>query len=110
MLDSRLENEDRESSQFNVQMTQLPSTSKNVSALYSSIFSSTDVTSEDNELDRYFNAEFFEVGDNMNEFWRINQSRFPTISKVARKLLTIPPSTAECERSFSRLHIIRIRI
>lgn len=106
MLECRKENEEGQPSQATNSIDEeipRPSTSSNYPQFYSSIFSTNEESSEDNELDRYFNAEFFDVGDNINEFWRNNESRFPTISKVARKILSIPPSTAECERSFSRL-------
>ena len=39
-------------------------------------------------------------------WWQKNESRFPNISKVARHLLSIPASTAELERMFSRAGVV----
>ena len=39
-------------------------------------------------------------------WWQRNESRFPNISALARHLLSIPASTAELERMFSRAGVV----
>ena len=39
-------------------------------------------------------------------WWQRNESRFPNISTVARHLHSIPASTAELERMFSRASVV----
>jgi hypothetical protein len=51
-----------------------------------------------------YRAEFLDVPSNLNEFWKKNEESFPKLAKFARRLLSIPASTAFNERMFSRLH------
>jgi len=75
-------------------------------SIYNSLYQIDDTRAEVDELDRYFNAEFLDVPLNLNQFWRANEQNFPKISKAARRILSIPASTAENERAFSRLRRI----
>lgn len=39
------------------------------------------------------------------EWWRLNEHRYPILSKMAFDLFTIPSMSAECERVFSHYGI-----
>lgn len=57
------------------------------------------------ELDKYLgeNIEYAKDGENFNvlTWWKINSSRFPILSVIARDLLAIPISTVSSESAFS---------
>ena len=40
------------------------------------------------------------------DWWWQRRERFPRLSRMALDLLTIPPSSAECERCFSQAKLI----
>ena len=52
---------------------------------------------------KYIATEFPEVDSNLYVFWEKNCKLFPNLSRVAKKLLSIPASSAENERCFSHL-------
>ena len=57
----------------------------------------------------YMTAVFNIEGDvDVGKFWASQETagRYPGISKVAVQILSIPASTAEAERSFSRLRYV----
>src|SRR5215469_13676908 len=58
------------------------------------------------EVDRYLKAEFLDVPSDLNIFWRNNEKNLPGLAKLAKKILSLPASTAENERSFSKLRFI----
>jgi len=57
----------------------------------------------DDDVERYISKEFFNVPNDIGKFWKEQSSYFKALSKVARSLLTIPATSAECERYFSKL-------
>jgi hypothetical protein len=52
-----------------------------------------------NELDRYLKEELTprKVEVDILEWWKINSSKYPILSKMARDILAIPPSTVPSE-------------
>ena len=55
-----------------------------------------------------FLADFFAVDDdddnlNLLDFWKSQRDRYPKLASLARKVLSLPASSADCERAFSRL-------
>ena len=44
--------------------------------------------------------------NNVMQWWGQNEDKFPNVSKLARKYLAIPVSTAPSERVFSQLKLI----
>ena len=60
--------------------------------------------SEKKELDTYLTTDFGnEDTSDIIKFWINNKKRFPLLAPCALRILSIPPSTVECERSFSGL-------
>lgn len=55
----------------------------------------------DDEIDRYL-GEHLRPVDDVFAWWRVNKDRFPTLFTMAMDLLSIPPMSTHCERSFSR--------
>lgn len=55
----------------------------------------------DNELMRYLQEECIDSNANPLSWWRDNQSRFPLLSKVARKYMCICATSTPSERVFS---------
>jgi len=57
-----------------------------------------------NELELYFEMTENTPESNVNcmEWWSMNSSTFPNISKIAKKYLSVPASSAPCERLFSK--------
>uniref|UniRef100_A0A9J7X3Z0 HAT C-terminal dimerisation domain-containing protein n=1 Tax=Cyprinus carpio carpio TaxID=630221 RepID=A0A9J7X3Z0_CYPCA len=55
----------------------------------------------DNELTRYLHEECIDSNANPLSWWRDNQSRFPLLSKVARKYMCICATSTPSERVFS---------
>ena len=57
---------------------------------------------EDEIIDyiRYLNDDHFEFTDTL-DFWRLNETRFKELSKLAKKFLGVPASSAAVERMFS---------
>lgn len=55
----------------------------------------------DNELTRYLHEECIDANVNPLPWWRDNQSRFPLLSKVARKYMCICATSTPSERVFS---------
>ena len=44
--------------------------------------------------------------NNVMQWWEENEDKFPNVSKLARKYLAIPVSSAPSERVFSQLKLI----
>ena len=55
----------------------------------------------DEELASYFAEDDTDLFSNPLLWWRINETRFPRIAKIARRYLTIPASSIPSERVFS---------
>ncbi len=55
----------------------------------------------DNELTRYLQEESIDCNANPLFWWRDNQSRYPLLSKVARKYMCICATSTPSERVFS---------
>jgi hypothetical protein len=53
------------------------------------------------ELDQFLKITTNYIDTDPFEWWRVNQSRYPITSKIARQFLSIPASSAPCERLFS---------
>ena len=55
------------------------------------------------ELDRYLmeDVEFLSVNFDILNWWKVNSSKFPILSKIARDVLVIPISTVASESTFS---------
>lgn len=54
------------------------------------------------ELNAYLDSERVPKVENVLEWWQVRLSQFPRLSTMARDILSIPASSAECERVFSR--------
>ena len=61
---------------------------------------------ENDEVDRYIRSEFRDIPLDINEFWKQHQKAFPKLAQLAKKLLSLPASTAANERSFSNLRYL----
>lgn len=59
------------------------------------------ITSLDEEIDQYLNAECEEEAHQPLAFWKANSERFPSLSNMARTYLAVPASSAPCKRAFS---------
>lgn len=59
----------------------------------------------DIEISNYINLKPVEINEfsDVLSFWRSKEHEFPTISKLAKKILGIPASSAPSERLFSLL-------
>lgn len=55
----------------------------------------------DTEVARYLQEEALDLHSDPLAWWRDNQARFPLLSKVARKYMTICATSAPSERVFS---------
>uniref|UniRef100_A0A672SP70 HAT C-terminal dimerisation domain-containing protein n=1 Tax=Sinocyclocheilus grahami TaxID=75366 RepID=A0A672SP70_SINGR len=55
----------------------------------------------DTEVARYLQEEALDLHSDLLAWWRDNQARFPLLSKVARKCMTICTTSAPSERVFS---------
>ena len=58
-------------------------------------------TSAEKEVDAYIAEDQIEQGDDPLEWWRVNQHRFVTLAKLARKWLCIQATSVPAERLFS---------
>ena len=56
---------------------------------------------DETELDVYLNLEAPISTEELNIWWKNNQSKLINLSKIARKILSIPATSASCERNFS---------
>uniref|UniRef100_A0A914YUV6 HAT C-terminal dimerisation domain-containing protein n=1 Tax=Panagrolaimus superbus TaxID=310955 RepID=A0A914YUV6_9BILA len=75
----------------------------NVSA-FSSMFDDQVLIQDNfgNELKRYQESpEIFDTKEDLLNWWFIRQKQYPRISKAAKKVLSMPPSSTAPERSFS---------
>ena len=61
----------------------------------------SNVTSIKNEVQAYLNEAPINFSSNPLVWWQANSYRYPSISKLASRLLTAPPSSVESERLFS---------
>jgi len=51
--------------------------------------------------------KFGPIPDDLGKFWQANSVEFPLMSKLARQILSLPASSAENERWFSKLkHLV----
>ena len=57
------------------------------------------------ELQVYINNAFM-ADKYLLDWWKINQSIYPNLVKLARKLLTIPATSATCERVISTADVL----
>jgi hypothetical protein len=57
------------------------------------------------EVDKYLRAEFVDPPSDPAKYWSKNEKTFPRLSKLAHKILSLPASTAENERMFSKLRL-----
>lgn len=57
--------------------------------------------SEKSEIDEYMNEQRCPSKTNPLRFWECNANRFKVLSKIARKYLAVPASSAGAERVFS---------
>lgn len=57
-------------------------------------------------MNSYINAVFHEIPENLEIFWKNNSDKFPKLGRLAKRILNLAPSTAENERSFSRLRLL----
>lgn len=58
---------------------------------------------DQDELERFL-SKTLDVGDlreNPLDFWQLHKSEFPLLAKVARRIFSIPATTASVERTFS---------
>jgi len=57
----------------------------------------------DDELNKYLEQriDIESIGDNPLTFWYENRFTYPTLSRLARSIYSIPASTANVERQFS---------
>ena len=53
------------------------------------------------EMDKYESYSFAPRKSNILYWWKINESMFPRLAKIARTILAIPSSSAKSERVFS---------
>ena len=75
------------------------------SRLPDDFYASQDNLSAADELDIYLSEMATPVEDPVDWWWQ-RRERFPRLSRMALDLLTIPPSSAECERCFSQAKLI----
>ena len=54
-----------------------------------------------NELQKYLADQNFTKDNNSLWFWRAKQTAYPNLSKLAKKILAIPATSAPIERVFS---------
>ena len=56
-----------------------------------------------NEMDRYLREELLPRKEEVDilQWWKINSSKYPVLSKMARDILAIPASTVRSESAFS---------
>ena len=59
------------------------------------------IESSRQEMERYLNSENLGIGECPLQWLKENERKFPRISKLARKYLQIPATSASSERSFS---------
>jgi hypothetical protein len=60
------------------------------------------------ELDRYLNLELdkFRLTSNPLKFWNDQQEKFPRLSRLARRIFSIPATSASVERQFSEAGLV----
>ncbi len=58
------------------------------------------------EAELYLQAETISEDSNPLQWWKSNQSSYPTLAQFARKYLALPGSTASAERLFSTAGVI----
>lgn len=69
--------------------------------------SSSDVSNDDieqrfnKELEKY--TSMCDKPSDLSQFWSENSHLFPILSKIAYAVLSIPPTSCSCERTFSQL-------
>lgn len=63
-----------------------------------------DLNEQKNEFDRYIESIAEDIG--ILEFWEKHENNYPKLSKLAKKILCVPASSASAERTFSRLRRI----
>jgi len=65
------------------------------------LFPDNERCSEKNELDKYVKENTINKNACLLAWWKENSSRYPNISKLAKKYLCIPSTTTPSERAFS---------
>lgn len=58
----------------------------------------------DNEIQSY-KAQRVGAVDPL-EWWKVNETTFPTLALLAKRYLCIPASSAPCERVFSKINVV----
>ena len=61
----------------------------------------TPVDTYTKQIDEYFGASVSSEDDDPLQYWKLSQSQFPELSKLACKHLHVPASSAPVERLFS---------
>jgi len=59
------------------------------------------VLNQENEVSNYLNEARLSLNANPLVFWRANAKKYPLLSKIARKVLSVPASSGSIERAFS---------
>jgi len=65
------------------------------------LFPDNERCSEQNELDKYVKENAINKNACPLAWWKENSSRYPNISKLAKKYLCIPSTSTPSERAFS---------
>ena len=71
---------------------------------FQSYFSSTEANPSKSELLIYLdepNASLVDKDFDLLNWWKVNSHRFPVVSRMAKKLLTVPATSVSTESTFS---------